>query len=211
MNSDTRTELIKKRGYRQDIAGDALTLYLSNNPKAAQWLAERIGDEDKVLLELCCAVGVTLEYVAPKFKQAIGVDIDEAILDFCQQNLEKAHLSEKVSLILGDVRDSTLLKSLQADTIIYDIPYWYPEKYKTYSSQEEEWGNPDLGELITNIRRYISKDIVIFAPREMGYNFFNNALGDCECSQVFINGQHDRNYIFLGDLVATPGTNLAKL
>jgi len=211
MEKNIRSTLIAKRGYQRNISGDAFSLYLSNSPIAAQWLAERIGDKEKVLLELCCGIGATLERVAPAFKYAIGVDIDAEILGACQKNLGRADLLERVDLIQGDVRDIDFLQNQKADTVIYDIPYWYPEKYSQYSSRKKEVKNPDLQKLVGTIRDFISHDIVIFAPPEMGYDFFKNAIGEHECVKVFINGKHDRNYIFLGELIQAAGETKIEL
>ncbi|MDO8590248.1 MAG: class I SAM-dependent methyltransferase [bacterium] len=211
MYDNVRSLLIQKRGYREDIAGDALSLYLSNNPTAAKWLGERIGNTNKILLELCCAVGVTLERLAPVFKGAIGVDIDKKVLEACRENLEKAGLLEKVKLVLGDVTDTDLLKSIAADIVIYDIPYWYPEKYPNYSAEKRSLVNPDLAKLISDIKEFITNDIVIFAPKEMDYEYFKGVLGECECDEIFVNGKHGRNCIFLGSLIKKKGLHRVDL
>ncbi len=211
LNEKTRSTLIAKRGYRQDIVGDTLALYLSNNPMAAQWLANRIGDPSKVLLELCCAVGVTMEYLAPVFDKVIGIDIDRQALEACKDNLQKAGVSENSILIQGNVSNKEILKNVKADIVIYDIPYWYPDKYFQYTAEERNVENPDLVTLVADIRKYISEDIVIFAPPEMGYKYFSSVLGECEVVQVYINQKHDRNYIFLGNLIKEEGEGIITL
>lgn len=208
---ETRAGLIKKRGYRKDVAGDTLTLYLSNYPVSAKWLAERIGDNSKELVELCCAVGITLEYLAPAFKKVTGVDIDHKILESGRENLNRAGVIAKTTLIQGDVSDVNLLKTLKADVVIYDIPYWYPHKYHKYSSEEHDEKNPDLAELMANIRDHISKNIVIFAPPEMTYKYFKGALGECEYVQIYIGEKYDRNYVFFGNLIQEPGEVVVML
>lgn len=206
MINDTRSILLEKRGLKSDIAGDTLSLYISNNPRAATWLAEYIGDSQKVVLELCCGVGVTLESLVQVFKLAIGVDNNKEVLDACRKNLEKNNLFDRTKLILGDVRSTDLLKSLKADVVVYDIPYWYPEKYPMYSPENKLGENPDLKELIENINKYIGGDIIIFAPREMGYEYFKDIVKECECLEIIIDGKHDRNYVFLGGLVRSIGS-----
>lgn len=211
MDSDARKNLVEKRGYRGDISGDTLTVCLSNNPKAAKWLADRIGDTDKVVLELCCAIGVTLEHLAPVFKRVVGVDIDKGVLNDCRQNLQNLNLLHKVDLVCGDAGDVAFLKTLRADTIIYDIPYWYPDRYYKYSDEDHSGQNPDLLELIINIRKYISEDIVVFAPKEKGYEYFKEVIGECECVSIFVDDKHDRNYVFFGELIKQTGENSVYL
>lgn len=202
MNQETRSILIEKRGYRKDVAGDTLLLYLSNHPIAARWLAQRLGERtDEVLLELCCAVGITLEQLAPLFQKSIGVDIDKGALEACKQNLLKAGLMDRAQLIQGDVRRVDVLKQLKADVVIYDIPYWYPQNYSHYSEEERDVTNPDLLELVTNIRKFISENIIIFAPREMSYEYFRELLGECEYQKIYIDQKHGRSFIFFGNLI----------
>ncbi|MCL5435841.1 MAG: methyltransferase domain-containing protein [Patescibacteria group bacterium] len=211
MGNNTRDTLIAERGYSKDVAGDTLALYISNNPAAAQWLAKRIGDPDKTLLELCCGVGVTLQHLASVFKKVIGVDIDRQTLRACRENLTRRNLVRTAELILGDVRDVSLLKTLEADVVIYDIPYWYPQKYRKYGAQGEQRENPDLVGLVNNVRKFISKDIVVFAPKEMDYEYFKNILGKCEHVEIFINNKHDRNYVLFGDLIKKAGGHSVNL
>jgi 16S rRNA G966 N2-methylase RsmD len=209
--SEVRSELIKKRGYRNDVYGDTLSLYLSNYPISAKWLANRIGNKSKVALELCCAVGITMEYLAPVFKKVIGIDIDKKILNACKKNLKSVGVSKKTKLILGDIRDKKLLKKIKADIVIYDIPYWYPQKYSLYTKKKIKVENPNLKETIKNIREFISKDIVVFTPPEMDYKYFKGVAGQCECVKININNRSDRNYFFLGNLIKKEGINKLKL
>ena len=102
MESDIKS-IINRRGYRKNIKGDKFSLFISNYPTNAKYLKGRIGNSKLVLAELCCSIGVTLEYLAPVFKKVIGVDFNKDILEMCQSNLKEAGVIEKTELILGDV------------------------------------------------------------------------------------------------------------
>ena len=209
---NARSDLIKKRDYKEVIVGDNLSLYIANSPVSARYLAGRIGNSEKTLLELCCGVGVTLEAMSRVFSNVIGVDYDQEVLEQCEKNLKDIGTRGKIKLVHGNVTDIKLIKTLSADVVIYDIPYWYPEKYPSYTStRKEDVSNPDLNELISAIREHITKDIVIFAPREQLYDYFHKLLGDCESQRVFVDGKHDRNYIFLGGLIESKGETEIKL
>ena len=108
--SDTRESIIKRRGYRKNIVGDKFSLYISNYPVVVKYLKQRIGNSNKILAELCCGVGVTLEHIADAFKQVIGVDIDKKILVQCRDNLKCVGLLQKSTLILGDINNDEILK-----------------------------------------------------------------------------------------------------
>ena len=199
----TAQDIIQRRGYRKNIKGDKFSLYISNYPSNAEYLKSRIGNPNLVLAELCCSIGITLEYLAPGFKKVIGVDIDKDILQMCKINLTEAGLISKTQLINGDVFDDNTLKSIKADIIIYDIPFWYPHKQEKQGNLVSK--NPPLKELIKKIQENVTSNIVIFSPPEWNYEYFQKELGTIEFEQVFINQIHNRNQVYLGDLINKKG------
>jgi len=207
--NDTREAIIGKRGYRKNIKGDQYSLYLSNYPISAKYLARRLENKGKILAELCSGVGVTLEAVSSKFEKLIGVELSAEILEYCRQNLESAGLINKVDLIRGDVADEDLLKNIKADVVIYDIPYWVSKELPGRTNVLDK--NPDLNELIDNVRKYITDNIVVFAPRYLEYSNIKNSAVECEFQKIYINGKHDRNYIFFGNLIENQGITEQKL
>ena len=207
--SDTRKSIIERRKYRKDINGDAFSLYISSYPITVDYLKKRIGNKNKILVELCCGVGVTLEHIAKGFKHVIGVDIDHNILTYCRKNLEHAGLSQKTTLIQGDVTDSRVLKTIKADIVIYDIPFWSPHEFKKQGDLTRK--NPSLKSIIDNIRRVISKDIVVFCSPQFDYEMVKKEIGPCEFQKVFIDGKYDRNHIYLGKLKRKTGITTLRL
>lgn len=207
--SETRDSIIKRRGYRSNIVGDKFSLYISSYPVAIKYLGKRIGNQNKTLLELCCGVGVALENIAGFFEQVIGVDIDKKILKQCQHNLKNSGLSEKNTLILGDINDEELLKRIKADIVIYDVPYWLPHKFKKQGDLMSK--NPPLGIIVERIRKYISKDIVIFCSPNFEYSSVKIEVGQCEFQKVYVNGKYDRNYVYLGNLMQKDGVTKIEL
>jgi hypothetical protein len=189
--SDTRKSIIKRRGYHKNIKGDKLSLYISNYPIVAEYIKKRIGNPNKVLAELCCGIGVTLGFMAPGFKKVIGVEIDKKILNECKENLRNAGLLKKYVLILGDINDDKILKKIKADIVIYDIPFW---------SKDSEYKNPSPKSTIERIRKFITSDIIIFCSPKFDYRLIQNELGSCEFQKVYVNGKHDRNHIYSGNL-----------
>lgn len=209
VESLSRAELIRYRGYRKDIVGDKFSLYISNYPVNARYLLDRIGNPERILAELCCSVGVTMEYLAPGFKHTIGVDIDHEVLQMCRENIRLAGHSDKVTLMAGDVADPGLLTQLQADLVIYDIPFWYPHKDQNQGNLIDK--NPPLQELMAGIRSKITEDIIIFSPPEWTYEYFLKELGEMEFEEVFIDGKHNRNQIYLGGLKKVVGKTCIEL
>lgn len=205
----SRQDLINHRGYRKNIKGDKFSLFISNYPVNAKYLKSRIGNPKLVLAELCCSIGVTLEYLAPCFEKVIGVDLDRDVLDMCKTNLKESGLGEKAKLICGDVFDEKILRNIEADIVLYDIPYWYPH-------QQENQGNlliknPTLKKLIKKIQKFITKDIVVFSPPEWTYEYAKKLLCEIEFEKVFIDQRHNRNQIYMGDLIKKEGKTKIKL
>ncbi len=207
--SDTRLTIVERRGYRKNIVGDKFSLYISNYPVAVKYLKRRIGNQKKVLAELCCGVGVTLEYIAGAFKQVIGVEIDRKILDECQDNLKSVGLLQKSTLILGDINNDEVLRKIKADLVIYDIPFWSPHEYENRGDLTKK--SPILKSTIERIRKSVSTDIIIFCSPKFNYGMIKKEVGSCEFQKVFINGKHDRNHVYLGKLKQKDGITELKL
>tara|TARA_R110002033_G_scaffold43050_2_gene84498 strand:+ start:8829 stop:9473 length:645 start_codon:yes stop_codon:yes gene_type:complete len=202
-------DIIDRRGYRKNIEGDKFSLYISNYPSNAKYLRSRIGNSKFVLAELCCSIGITIEYLAPAFKKVIGVDIDKDILQTCKTNLKESGFIDKAELICGDVFDDNILKSIEADIVIYDIPFWYPHEQENKGDLVTK--NPPLKELVRKIQNYITPNIIIFSPPEWSYEYFEKQLGIIEFEQVFIDEIHNRNQIYIGDLINNIGTTEIRL
>lgn len=206
---DKRQQLIENRGFDPNIKGRQYDIYLSNFKVSANYLARRIGDKRKTIAELCCSIGSTTVELAKNFKKVIGVDIDKKVLTSNRQNLEKAGVGQNVELLEGDVSDAGLLKRINADIVIYDIPYWVPKKFETGELNLDK--NPDLKDLVTKIRKYITHNIIIFAPPRTTYDEITKLLGECEFQMIIVNGRHDRNYIYFGDTMNTKGITKKEL
>lgn len=201
-----RTDIIQTRGYDPNISGDELSLKIASYPATARYLAERLKKEGDVVCELCCGVGVSLIELSKTFNKVLGIDIDSKIVEDCRKNLEQAKIAN-YEVLCGDISDRELLGKIRADIVLYDIPYW-----STHAGQvDPERQNPDLRNLITNIRELITDKIVIYAPTHMTYEKVVAALGPCEYIEVFTNGKHDRNFIFLGGLVRHVGTTRVEV
>lgn len=205
--TDTKEQIITKRGYRASVHGDQYALYLSNYPIAAKYLSSRLKGD--MLLELCCALGITLEALSNNFKKLIGVDIDPKVLEDCRQNLKDSGFLNKIELVQGDISNKDLLKSFKADVVIYDIPYWVSKELPDGTNVLDR--NPDLKLVVQTIREYITQNIVIFAPPYMEYENIKEQLGECEYERIYINGRYDRNYIYFGDLVRNNGVTKKEL
>jgi hypothetical protein len=205
----SREEIIRRREYRSNIKGDKFSLYISNYPSNAMYLRSRIGNPKMVLAELCCSIGITLEYLAPGFKRLICVDHDAKILNTCKTNLKESGVFHKTELILGDIYHDDVLKRIKADIVIYDIPYWYPHEQENEGDLVTK--NPPLKDLIQKIKKYITPNIVIFSPPEWTFNYFESQLDFIEFEQVFINQKHNRNQVYLGDLILQKGITKISL
>ena len=206
---DSKRKIIRSRGYSNDLAGRQYDLYISSYKVGAEYLADRIGDKNKTVAELCCGIGVATIELAKKFKNVVVVDIDRSVLKNCKTNLRNEGLFDKVEFILGDVSKPKILESINADMVIYDIPYWVPKVLKDGELNINK--NPDLEKLIQDIQKIISRDIIIFSPPGYEHVDILNTLGICEFQKVFVNGKHDRNYIYFGNCIQKEGITKIEL
>lgn len=118
-----RQKMIKERSYNADIAGSELSLKIASYPITAHYLANRLAGQGKSICELCCGIGVTLIALARKFEYVIGVDNDPNVINDCRTNLINAAITN-YSLFCEDITVPRALKSITADIVLYDIPYW---------------------------------------------------------------------------------------
>lgn len=152
------------------------------------------------MCELCCGIGISLIELSKSFSKVIGVDNDAAILNDCETNL-KQYGVKNCQLLCGDVSDKKLLAQITADVMLYDIPYWSDHNGVVNPAEQ----NPDLRQLIANIREATTPNIVIYAPTHMTYQKALAELGACDYVEVYANGKYDRNFIFLGGLMEQEG------
>jgi len=201
--TDTKEQILEKRGYEPWVQGRQYDLYLSNYPNPAKYLAQRIGNPNKTIAELCCGVGITTRELAKAFKKVVAADIDREVIEFNKINLEREKLADKVSYFVTDISKTSFLKKLKTDVVLYDIPYWVAKKFDDGTLNLDK--NPDLVTLIGNIRKYVTHDIIIFAPAHLSYEEIKELLGPVECEQIFVKYKYDRNYYYLGSLMKKDG------
>ncbi|MET1033201.1 MAG: class I SAM-dependent methyltransferase [Candidatus Saccharimonadales bacterium] len=201
-----REDIIQTRGYNPAIVGNELSLRIASYPATARYLADRLQGQGTVACELCCGVGVSLIELANSFDKVIGVDNDPAVIEDCRENLAQAGVVN-YETICGDVSDPALLRNITADVVLYDIPYWSTHSGKV----DPERQNPNLGQLVTNITALITDKVVIYAPTHLTYAEAEATLGPCEYTEVFTNGKHDRNFIFLGGLIEQVGESRVEV
>lgn len=205
-NAAMREDIIQTRGYSSNISGDELSLKIASYPATARYLAERLKGEGDVICELCCGVGVSLVELSKSFTKVMGVDNSSTVIEDCKKNLERAGVTNH-ELLCGDISSRELLSKIQADVVLYDIPYWSTHSGKV----DPERQNPDLQKLISNIREFITDKIVIYTPTHMTYEEVVEALGPCEFMEVYTNGKHDRNFVFLGELAQKDGVTKVEV
>lgn len=198
MISVMRDEIIRKRNYDNSINGSELSLEISSYPVTANYLAERLVKSGDIICELCCGIGISLIEFSHYFDNVIGVDNNPQVIDNAESNLLNADI-KNYKLIIGDINDSSILNQINADIVAYDIPYWSDHRGTVKDK------NPELKSIVKKIQTSITSNIVIYAPTHMTYEGFDKVFNDIEYQEVWIDGKHDRNFIYFGSLVNSPG------
>lgn len=198
MSKLTREGIIQKRGYDESIHGDALSLKIASYPVAARYLAQRLARNGDSICELCCGIGVSLVEFSKYFDTVIGVDSDPLVIETAKRNLT-LYGSSNCRLVLGDITDKTVIKNINTDIIVYDIPYW--SDHGGIITTE----NPELLQLVSQIEAEVTRNIVIHTPPQTGIEYFETHFDEFEFRQVWIDGNHDRNLVFLGSTTEQGG------
>lgn len=193
--------LIKSRRLPEYIEGDELSLKISSYPIFLTYLSTRLGNRHTILLELCTGIAVGLIYLERSFKKLYGIELDYKIVKIASSNIEKSGLKDKVSIIQSDVNDIDGFKYLKPDVVIYDIPYWSDHDADLLKN------NPDLKKLFREINKHLTKNIIIYSPPRLDYEYYKKLLNiEFELVEIYINRKHDRNVLFFGNLVNKVGT-----
>ena len=193
-----RDEIIQKRGYASSTKGDVLSLKISSYPVTAKYLAERLAQNGNSICELCCGIGISLIEFSNNFEHVIGVDNHAEVMKSAQDNLQSAGV-KNCELLLGSADDSSVLSKIKADIVAYDIPYWSNHDDNLLSK------NPQLSEMIQLIKSSITENIVVYLPAEFSFENANGLADTFEYQEVWIDGKHDRNFIYFGNLIHTHG------
>ncbi len=194
-------DIIKYRRLPKYIEGDELSLKISSYPIFLKYLSKRLGNKHSFLLELCTGIAVGLIFLESNFKKLYGIELDSKIVKIASSNIEKAGLKDKVSIIQSDVNDIDGFKYLKPDVVIYDIPYWSNHDADLLKR------NPDLKLLFKKINEHLIKNIIIYSPPHLDYDYYKKLLNiEFELVEIYINMKHDRNVLFFGNLVNKIGT-----
>jgi predicted RNA methylase len=198
-----KSEIIKKRGYSKSISGDDFSLYISSYPESVLHVVKRIVNKGSVIAELCCGIGVTSRILCDYFDKVTSVDNDPAVMNHCRQNLSEQIRQGKSQLIIEDAFNEKVLSTISADIVIYDVPYWSDHDAGVEGAFTKK--NPPLKSVVEKIRKNITNNIVIFSSPNVSYEDIVKQCGKCEYEKVYINDKHDRNHIYLGELMIKEG------
>ncbi len=196
--------------FQSSLSGTDFDLYISNYPSTAQYLAHRLKDPNKTIMELCCGIGVSLLEFAPFFKKVIGVDNDSDVLKFCEENISQSKYKRKIQIKRFDVTQNPIFIEEKIDIMIYDIPYWFDHRNRFHTLHTPQ-DNPNLEKIISNLKNQSLHDIVIYTPPYFSEEDAHNLHLECEYEKVYLNGKHDRNHIYLGNLIQKIGTTRINL
>lgn len=193
-----REDIITARGYPAATQADELSLKISSYPVSARYLADRLSTKGKSIAELCCGIGISLIEFSDHFEDVIGVDIDEVVVKCARMNIAQAGKTN-CQVRTADIRGVDVLKRIQTDIVAYDVPYW--SEHGAALTQK----NPSLRSVIELVREYITRNLVIYTPPHFPFEDMVGIAHEFEYQEVWINGVHDRNFIYLGALAEYHG------
>ena len=89
----------------------------------SSWVKFRSGHTR--FIEAGCATGAISLLLAMRFENihVIGLEIQNELADLARLNAENNNLSDRVSIITGDLRDKTILPREHFDVLVINPPY----------------------------------------------------------------------------------------
>ncbi|MCA9385987.1 methyltransferase domain-containing protein [Candidatus Dojkabacteria bacterium] len=180
----------KKRGKRfsKEVYTDEQSSFISNPEYVAQHIVETILDykDFKSAVELCSCVGSTCIQLAKKIDKVIGIDSNPDRVSMARKNAELYEI-DNVQFIHGDVLDSDLLKSIDADIALLD-PGWSTRVMDRSSHVSDiDATQPSLRDMFNLTKQYVTNDIVARVPATFTCATLKE-LGNCKIENIVIDG-----------------------
>lgn len=191
--------------FSKKIYGDPDGIYMSCPEEISKHLAKKLSNY-KTVVELCCAIGMTVIQLAQEIDYVYGIDMDKNRINAAIQNAQLYGVENKTKFIIGNVLDETILKSIKADVAVLD-PDWSSSSNKKNHVSSLEMTQPNMKELFYKVKANITDNIVIRIPKTFSFDTLK-ALGKCEIENIIWDNKIKFKYAFFSkDIVADKEIN----
>jgi SAM-dependent methyltransferase len=204
-----REKNVRKRGLTKGLYGDDYGVWMSNYLPIAEHAGIRLSG--KLVLELCCGLGVTTIGLSRYARHVYSIDWDSIRVADAIKNLDLYNLGDRVTFLVGDCMNRDLLIKTQVDAVYID-PGWKLKDEKDWSviakrPAETEPPIPDAFQLVSTS---VASDIIVRVPPGFTYDMMSE-MDDCELESIYLNGRLVFKYAYYGTLKKLVGETTANI
>lgn len=203
------------------LIGDRISHLVSGYQIIVEHTAKRVSDiiGRKAVLETCCGNGSSTIHFARFFPHVYAVDIDPLRIKAARINIFKAGLSGKVTLLLGDIFDPSLIEKMvdqnSFGAVFTDVTWSMTGKYGKRPSSKDvavdiSKTTPSTKQLFDLLAPRITKNIVMKLPFKINRTQLRQ-LSPCEIEEIWINNEPKQLNIYFGSLARKIGETKVNL
>jgi len=184
-----------------DYIADECTFKMGIDQRFTVHFAERF--KDLSVLETCTGAGFSTISLARTTKHVFTVEIDKSHQQQAISNVEKAGLSNRVTFILGNILDDSILLKLPSIDAAFIDPDWAstgPEHvYRFRRSNTQPPADVVLYKIFEK-----TKNVAIVLPPLIEVKEFDN-LPEHEREKLYIGERHELFCLYFGKLIKSVG------
>lgn len=176
-----------KKKFSKTIFADDDAYYMSCPEVVGRHIASQLSDFDSVV-ELCCAVGITVIQLAKNINKVIAIDINQDRISDAKKNAALYGVQDKIEFIIGDALDRDLLKNISAEVAILDPDWSAEDTEKSVHVNSIDDTRPSMRKMFSLVKRYITPNIVIRIPKNFTFDTLSY-FGCCRLENILWGGE----------------------
>lgn len=182
--------------FSKKVKADIASYEMANYEVIAEYMGKRL--KTKVIVELCCGIGITAIQLA-KFSKVIAVDSNKEYIGYARYNSRLYKVEDKIDFIIGDAVDEELLKKIKATIAVLD-PDWSASDDKSLHVAEISETQPTLDKLYNLVKKNITKNIAFRFPKTINIEKIKK-IDECEIQKVFLKDKFMFYIAYFGKLI----------
>lgn len=201
--SDPAPPAMIRAKFGADFVATNDTYRLGIDARITSRIAERF--QGRIVLETCAGAGFTTMALARSAAHVVSVEIDPDHLAQARSNLQRAGLTSKVTLLLGDVMSEAVLEAAAGIDAAFLDPDWANlEPGHVYRFRDSNM-RPPADALLSSVFRRTNEVALILPPRldltELA------ELPAHERQTIRLGGEHVLYCVYFGGLMVAEGVS----
>jgi tRNA1(Val) A37 N6-methylase TrmN6 len=191
-----------RKKFGDDYIADERTFIMGIDRRFTAQFAQRF--KDLIVLETCTGAGFSTIPLARTAKHVLTVEIDQSHQKQAISNVEKAGISDRVTFLLGDILDQSLLKRLPSVDAAFIDPDWAvtgsDHIYRFLHSHSNTQPPADI--VLHKIFEITGNVAIVLPPFIVDQEF--DGLPEHEREKLYLGESHELFCLYFGQLKNSP-------